>query len=64
MTVQHIAWIFLHHNVNRIEQTLQISFYNEWRTDVRHDEIADKEHAQIGQMDEHGIVRLSAVNGN
>ena len=37
---------------------------NERRTEVRHDEISDKENAQIRQMDEHGVVRFSPVNGN
>lgn len=45
MTVQHIARILLHHNVDCIEQTSEVSFYNERCADVGHDEIAHKEHA-------------------
>src|SRR6202040_2445629 len=29
-----------------------------------HDEIADKEHAQIGEMDEHSVVRFTAMEGD
>jgi len=63
MSMQHIARIFLYHNVDCVEQALKVaSTANGARG--KHDEISDKEHAQIRQMDEHGIVRLSAVNGN
>src|SRR5260370_3728213 len=41
--------------------TLFRSLHDKRRTEVRHDEIADKEHTQIGQMDEHGVVRFSPV---
>ena len=64
MTVQHVTRMFLYHDVDRIEQAIKVTLHDEWRTDVRHDEIADKDHAQIGQMDEHGVVRFSAVDGN
>src|SRR6267378_7741302 len=64
MSMQHIARILLYHNVDCVEQALKVAFHSKRRTEVRHDEISNKEHAQIRQMDEHGIVRLSAVNGN
>src|ERR1700730_141497 len=64
VTVQHVAWIFLDDKVDRVEQALQVTLDNKRCTQVRHDEIADKEHAQIRQMDEHGVVRLSPMNGN
>src|SRR5258708_12684524 len=64
MTVQHVARIFLDHYVNRIEQTLQVSFYNERRTDIRHDEIADKENAQIPHMDQNSLLLFSPVHAN
>ncbi len=62
--MQHIARIFLYHHVDCVEQALKVTFHNKRRTEVRHDEIADKEHAQIGEVNEHGVVRFSAMNGN
>src|SRR5882672_103487 len=64
MTVQHISWILLHDNVDRVEQALEVTLHSKRRAQVRHDEIADKEHAQIGEMDEHGVVRLTAMDGD
>src|SRR5438876_2141366 len=64
MTVQHIAWMFLHDYIDCIEKAIEVTFYDEWCSDVRHDEITDEHHAQIGQMDEYRIVRLSAMDRN
>ena len=64
MAVQHVARIFLRYHVDGVEQTIEVTLHHKRCTKVRHDEIADKEHAQIGEMNEHGVVRFSAVNGN
>src|SRR5260370_27641428 len=64
MSMQHVARIFLYQDVDRVEQALKVALHNKRRTEVRHNEIANKEDAQIRQMDEHGVVRFSPVNGN
>src|SRR3984957_2134787 len=64
MTVQHVSWILLHYNIDRVEQALEVTLHSKRRAQVRHDEIADKEHAQIGEMDEHSVVRFTAMEGD
>src|SRR5215831_11060722 len=64
MTVQHITWMFLHDEIDCVQKPIEVTFHDEWRSDVRHDEITDEHHAQIGQVNEHGVMRLSAMDGN
>src|SRR5437867_5321961 len=64
MTVQHITWMVLHYDIDCIEKAIEVPFHDEWRSNVRHDEITDEHHAQIGQVNEHGIIRLSAMDRN
>src|SRR5579859_389656 len=56
--------MFLQDDVDGIEKAVEVTLGNERRADVGHDEIADEEHTQIGQMDEYGVVRLAATNRN
>src|SRR4029077_17041082 len=64
VAMEQILRILLNDDINRVQQPLQIAFLNEGRTDIRHDEIADEHDAQIGQMDEHGVVSFTALHGN
>ena len=64
MTVQHITWMCLHYDIDCIEKAIEVTFHDEWRSNVRHDEITDEHRAQIGQVNEHGVMRLSAMDGN
>jgi hypothetical protein len=64
MTVQHVTGMFLHYDIDCIEKAIEVTFHDEWRSDVRHDEITDEHHAQFGQVNEHSVMRLSAMNGN
>src|SRR5215471_12512439 len=64
VTVQHITWVFLHYNIDCVEKAIEVTFHDKWRSDVRHDEITDEHHAQIFQVNEHGVMRLSAMDGN
>src|SRR5215471_4877673 len=64
MTVQNVTWMFLHDYINCIEKTIEVTFHDEWRSNVRHYEITDEHHAQIGQVNEHGIMSLPAMNRN
>src|SRR5713101_1061471 len=64
MGVKQIARIFLHDDVDRVEQTLNVPLHDERSTDIGHDEIADEKHAQIGQMNEKSVVCFSAVDGD
>ena len=52
--------MFLDHDVNCIEQPLQIALLDERRAKIRHDEISDEDYAQVRQLDEHSIRRFSA----
>src|SRR5215471_19902968 len=62
--MKQIPRILLHYDVDRVQQPLQVSFFDERRAEVRHDEIADEQHAQIRQVDEQGIVSFTASHGN
>src|SRR5262249_32166179 len=64
MTVQHITWMFLHDDIDCIEKAIEVTFHDKWCSNVRHDEITDEHHAQFGQVNEHGIMRLSAMDRN
>src|SRR5215468_11712595 len=64
MTVQHITWMFLPDDIDCVEKAIEVTFHDKWCSKVRHDEIADEHHAQIGQVNEHGVMRLSAMDGN
>src|SRR5215471_2236513 len=64
MTVQHIAWMRLHDYIDCIEKAIEITFRDEWCSNVRHDEITGEHYAQVGQMNEHRIVCLSTMDRN
>src|SRR5215831_1373130 len=64
VTVQHITWMFLDCNIDCVEKAFEVTFHDKWRSNVRHDEITDEHHAQFGQVNEHGVMRLSAMDGN
>ena len=61
MTVKQIPWIFLHHDVDRIEQPIQASLFNEGGAEIGHDEVTDEHHAVIGKMNKKRIVGFSPL---
>src|SRR5262245_62776085 len=62
MTVKQIPWIFLHHDVDRIQQTIQASLFNEGSAEIGHDEVADKHHTMIRKMNKKRIVSFSSYH--
>src|SRR5215472_15785687 len=56
--------MFLHDDVDCIEKAIEVTFHDKWCSNVRHDEITDEHRAQFGQVNEHGVMRLSAMDGN
>ena len=54
----------MHDDIDGVQQALQVSFLDEWRAKIRHDEIADKQDAQIRQVNEHGVMGFTAFDGN
>src|SRR5215472_13713874 len=62
MTVKQISWIFLHHDVNCIEQAIQASLFDKRCAEIRHNEITDEHHAVIRKMDEKPIACSSNLN--
>ncbi len=62
VAVQQVSRMLFNHNIDGIEQPLQIAFFYKWRPEVRHDEIAHEHHAMIRQVDEHGVVSLSSMD--
>src|SRR6059036_3846788 len=56
--------VFLYHDVDRVQQPLQIALLDEWRTKIRHDEVAHKENALIRQFDEHRVRGFSSTHRN
>src|SRR5215469_16773222 len=64
MAVQDVARIFLHDHIHCVKQALKVALVHERRTNVRHDEVASEKHSQFGQMDEHRVMRFSAMNRN
>ena len=52
--------VFLYHDVDRVEQPLQIAFLDERRTEIRHDEISHEQNTLVREFDEHRIWRFSS----
>jgi hypothetical protein len=59
MTVKQIPWTFLHHDVDRIQQPIQASLFNERGAKIGHDEVTDEHHTMIGKMDKKRIMSFS-----
>ena len=64
VSVQQVARMFLYHNVNRIEQPLQVAFFDERSSEIRHDKVSDEQHAEVWHLDEHRVRRFAALHGN
>src|SRR5215467_2127076 len=62
--MEQIPGILLHHDVDRIEQTLKVALLDERRTQIRHDEITDEHNALIRQVDQHCVMSFSSLHGN
>jgi hypothetical protein len=64
VTVQQMAGMLQHHDVDRLEQPLQIALLHKGGAEIWHDEVAHKQHSVIGQMDEQRIVSFSPLHGD
>src|SRR5262245_10480035 len=64
MTVKQIPWIFLHYDIDRIEQSIQASLFNKGRTEIWHNKVTDEHHAVIGKMDKKRIAGFSPLYRN
>src|SRR5262245_54051649 len=51
VTMQQIFRVLLNDDIDRLEQPLEVAFLDEWRAEVRHNEIADEHHPQVRQLD-------------
>src|SRR5216684_1963661 len=56
--------MLFNHDVNGIQQALQIPLLYKRRPEIRHDEIAYEQNALIRQVDEHRIVSFSSLHRN
>src|SRR5215467_8855967 len=62
--MEQIPGILLHHDVDRIEQTLKVALLDERCAQIRHNEITDEHNALIRQVDQHCVVSFSSLHGN
>src|SRR5215475_1990143 len=56
MTMKQMLWIFLHHDIDRIEQSTQASLFNKGCTEIWHNEVTDEHDAVIRKVDKKRIV--------
>src|SRR5262245_66190278 len=59
-----MAGILLHHDVDRIEQPLQVALHDKRCTQIGHNHVTDKHDALIRQVDQHGVVSFSSIHRN
>src|SRR5438874_1542659 len=64
VTVQQVLGVFPGDNFDRIEQPLKIALFHKRSADIRHDEIAYEHCALTWDIDQHGVVRFSALDRN
>src|SRR6266404_4878356 len=62
VAVQQVSRVFLDHDINRVEQALQIALLDERGAKIRHEEVSDEHQAQLRHLDEQGIRRFSALH--
>src|SRR5262249_24400586 len=51
-------------DIDGVEKAIEVTFHHKWRSNIRHDEIADEHHAQFRQVNEHSVMRFTAMDGN
>jgi len=47
-----------------LQQAPEVALLDERRAEIRHDEVADEQHAEIRQVDEQPVVGLAALDRN
>src|SRR4030095_249595 len=57
--VQEMLGIPAHYQINRIQQSLQITLLNKGCSQIRHDDIAHEHNFFIRKINQHGIMRLA-----
>src|SRR5215469_2789625 len=62
VTVQQVLRISLDHDVHSVEQSLQIPLLDKWCAEIGHDEVTDEHHLLIGQVNQHRIMSLTALD--
>src|SRR5215468_7024736 len=62
--MQQILGVFLNDDIDRIQQSLQVAFLDERRTEIGHNEISHEQHTLVWQFDEQGIGRLPSLYRN
>src|SRR5262245_39787740 len=62
VTVQQVLRISFDHYVHSVEQALQIALLDKGRAEIGHDAVTHEHHLLIGQIDEHSVVSLTALN--
>src|SRR6266446_2536046 len=61
MTVQQVSRIPLDHYVDGIEESIEVTLYDERCAEIRHDEITREHHVLIRQVHKHRIVCLATL---
>src|SRR5215471_1523611 len=56
--------VSLDHDIDGIEQSLEIAFVDKGRAEIRHDAVAHEHHLLRRKVDEHGIASLAAAYRN
>ena len=57
VAVQEMLRLALRNDVDRGQQSVEVAFLDEGRAEVRHDEVADEHHAEVGKVNEQRVAR-------